>query len=208
MSFNSWPQTQPRLDWIQPSPHHRLLACPTTKLCFPSPTYPRHGKYSCWLIITHVSHEFASCTAYSLDFVIISILPCGYVPYCPWSTLPTSWCLKDYLLLCTRDPDHVIQDLIAECPICQQDRLPLQPIPYPSSPQTLLHHSRSIGIDHVSVNPADGDGYVGLLLIVEHDTKVPYAYVSFKHHDVGSVDHGQYGTYPQGRMLMMTKSRL
>ena len=88
---------------------------------------------------------------------------------------------KTYLSLCSRYPGHgislrVIQDLVAECPICQKDRIPLQTIPYPSSPQTLPHHSRSIGIDHVSVTPADEDGCIGLLLIVEHDTKFPYSY--------------------------------
>ena len=88
---------------------------------------------------------------------------------------------KTYLSLCTRYPGHgislrVIQDLVAECPICQKDRIPLRTIPYPTSPQTLLHHVRSIGIDHVSVTPADEDGYIGLLLIVEHDTKFPFAY--------------------------------
>ena len=36
-----------------------------------------------------------------------------------------------------------------------------------------MHHTRIIGIDHVSVTPRDE---VGLLLVVEHDTKFPFAY--------------------------------
>ena len=49
-------------------------------------------------------------------------------------------------------------------------------IPHPTSVQTLLHHTRSISIDHVTIPPHDEDGYVGLLLVVEHDTKYPVAY--------------------------------
>ena len=88
---------------------------------------------------------------------------------------------RTYLALCQRYPGHgipihVIQDLVAECPICQKDRLPQQLIPHPTAVETILHHTRSIGIDHVSISPTDEDGYIGLLLIVEHDTKFPYAY--------------------------------
>ena len=88
---------------------------------------------------------------------------------------------RTYLALCKRFPGHgiplrVIQDMVAECPLCQKDRLPFQPVSSPSSNQTLFHHIRSIGIDHVSVTPPDEDGYIGLLLIVEHDTKFPFAY--------------------------------
>jgi hypothetical protein len=39
-----------------------------------------------------------------------------------------------------------------------------------------MQHKRSIGIDHVTVTPPDEDGYTGLLLVVEHDTKFPQAY--------------------------------
>lgn len=88
---------------------------------------------------------------------------------------------RTYLLLCARYPGHgipirVIQDLVFECPICQKDRLPLQPLPHAESTQTLMHHVRAIGIDHVSVTPADEDGYIALLLVVELDTKFPQAY--------------------------------
>ena len=31
-------------------------------------------------------------------------------------------------------------------------------------------------MDHVSISPTDEDGHIGLLLLVEHDTKFPYAY--------------------------------
>ena len=88
---------------------------------------------------------------------------------------------KTYLTLCQRYPGHgialrVIQDMVAECPICQKDRLPFATIPSAAITETILHHKRTIGMDHVSVTPPDEDGYIGLLLIVEHDTKYPTAY--------------------------------
>ena len=87
---------------------------------------------------------------------------------------------KTYLAMCTRYPGHgvpmrIIQDLVVECPLCQKDRIPHTTIPHPTSIQTLLHHTRSIGIDHVTMTPHDEDGYVGLLHVVEHDTKYPDA---------------------------------
>ena len=83
--------------------------------------------------------------------------------------------------MCTRYPGHgvpmrIIQDLVAKCPLCQKDRIPHTTIPHPTSIQTLLHHTRPIGIDHVTITPHDEDGYVGLLLVVTHDTKYPVAY--------------------------------
>ena len=88
---------------------------------------------------------------------------------------------RTYLLLCQRYPGHgipirVIQDLVAECPLCQKDRIPIAIVPHSNVAETLMHHHRTIGIDHVTVTPHDEDGYVGLLLIVEHDTKFPFAY--------------------------------
>ena len=88
---------------------------------------------------------------------------------------------RTYLALCQRYPGHgvpmrIIQDLVSECPQCQKDRNPAQPIPHSSVTQTLMQHKRSIGIDHVTVTPPDEDGYTGLLLVVEHDTKFPQAY--------------------------------
>jgi hypothetical protein len=88
---------------------------------------------------------------------------------------------RTYLTLCQRYPGHgipmrVIQDLVSECPQCQKDRCPSHPIPHSSVTQTLMQHRRSIGIDHVTVTPPDEDGYTGLLLVVEHDTKFPQAY--------------------------------
>ena len=79
---------------------------------------------------------------------------------------------KTYLAMCTRYPGdgvpmRIIQDLVAESPLCQKDRVPHTTIPHPTSIQTLLHHTRSIGIDHVNITPHDEDGYVGLLLAVE-----------------------------------------
>ena len=88
---------------------------------------------------------------------------------------------RTYFTLCQRYPGHgvpmrVIQDLVSECPQCQKDRCPTHPIPHASVTQTLMQHKRSIGIDHVTVTPPDEDGYTGLLLVVEHDTKFPQAY--------------------------------
>ena len=88
---------------------------------------------------------------------------------------------RTYLALCQKYPGHgiplrVVQDLVSECPICQKDRLPLQTIPNNEIRETIFHHPRSIGIDHVTVTPHDEDGYIGLLLVVELDTKFPQAY--------------------------------
>lgn len=88
---------------------------------------------------------------------------------------------RTYLNLCERYPGHgvslrVIQDLVLECPICQKDRLPLQPVPHSESTKTLMQHQRTIGIDHVTISPTDEDGYIGLLLLVELDIKFPHAY--------------------------------
>ena len=88
---------------------------------------------------------------------------------------------KTYLAQCQRYPGHnipirVIQDLVAQCPLCQKDRIPLQPVPHATTTETILYYTRSIGIDHVSTTPAEEDGHIGLLLVVEHDTKFPYAY--------------------------------
>jgi hypothetical protein len=69
-----------------------------------------------------------------------------------------------YLALCRRFPGHgiplrVVQDLVTECPICQKDRLPMQHIDHNEVRETLFHHPRSIGMDHVTVTPPDEDGY-------------------------------------------------
>ena len=86
-----------------------------------------------------------------------------------------------YLAPCRQFPGHVIplrvvQDLVSECPICQKDQLPKQTIPNNEIRETIFHHPRSIGIDHVTVTPHDENGYVGLLLVLELDTKFPKAY--------------------------------
>lgn len=88
---------------------------------------------------------------------------------------------RTYLKLCQLYPGHgipmrTIQDLVSECPQCQKNRYPSQPLPHASVTKTLMQHKRSIGIDHVTVTPPDEDGYIGLLLVVEHDTKFPQAY--------------------------------
>jgi RNase H-like domain found in reverse transcriptase len=88
---------------------------------------------------------------------------------------------RTYLALCRRFPGHgislrVVQDFVSECPLCQKDRLPMQNIDHNEIRETFFHHPRSIGIDHVTVTPPDEDGYIGLLLVVELDTKFPQAY--------------------------------
>ena len=69
---------------------------------------------------------------------------------------------RTYLALCQRCPIpiHIIQDLVAECPICQKNRLQQQLIPHPTAVETILHHKRSICINHVSISPTDEDGYI------------------------------------------------
>ena len=88
---------------------------------------------------------------------------------------------RTYLNLCNKFPGHgialrVIEDLVLECPLCQKDRLPSQPITHSESTQTLMQHTRTIGMDHVTISPIDEDGYIGLLLLVELDIKFPHAY--------------------------------
>ena len=109
---------------------------------------------------------------------------------------------RTYLSLCQQFPGHgipmrIIQDLVSECPQCQKDRCPAQPLPHASLTQTIMHHTRSIGIDHVTVTPPDEDGYVGLLLIVEHDTKFPQAYAirDYTAHTVATVLFRHYCTF-------------
>ena len=82
---------------------------------------------------------------------------------------------RTYLSLCRHSTPRRSRPF-AVCPIRQKDRLPLQLIPNNEIRETVFHHPRSIGIDHVSVTPADEDGYIGLLLVVKLDTKFPQAY--------------------------------
>ena len=72
-------------------------------------------------------------------------------------------------------PMRVVQNLVAECPLWIKS-IPQPPITHQISTQTILHHKRSIGIDHVAVTPHEEDGYISLLLVVEHDSKYPAAY--------------------------------
>ena len=62
---------------------------------------------------------------------------------------------------------RIVQDFVAECSLCQKDRITQRSIPHPTSLQTILHHKRSLGIDHITITPPDEDGYIGLLLVVE-----------------------------------------
>ena len=109
---------------------------------------------------------------------------------------------RTFLALCKEFPGHgiplrVIQDLVAECPTCQKDRIPLKVIPHNNIRETIMHHKRTIGIDHVTVTPPDEDGYVGLLLIVELDTKFPQAYPikDYSAHTVATILFKHYCTF-------------
>ena len=82
---------------------------------------------------------------------------------------------RTYLALCRRYPGygipiHVIQDLVAEYPICLKDRLPQQLIPHPTAVEAILHHKRSIGIDHVSLSPIHEDGALLSYVVSELNT--------------------------------------
>ena len=119
-----------------------------------------------------LAHIYANSTTISISFSP------GYVQECSWSSFSPPW-RKTHIssplstLPCTHS--HHPRPC-CRVPICQKDRLPQQLIPHPTAVETILHHKRSIGIDHISLLPTDEDGYIGLLLIVEHDTKFPYAY--------------------------------
>ena len=88
---------------------------------------------------------------------------------------------RTHFLLCARYPGHnvpmrVIQTLVSECPMCQKDRLGGAPIPSAEVTETLMHHKRCIGMDHVTVTPHSENGSVGALNLVEHDTKFCQVY--------------------------------
>ena len=107
---------------------------------------------------------------------------------------------RTYLALCSRFPGHGIplrkvQDMVSECPISQKDRLPLTTLPHTTKRQTLTQHVRTIGMDHVSVTPHDEDGYVGLLLLVELDTKQAYPVRDYSAPTVATILFRQYCTF-------------
>ena len=88
---------------------------------------------------------------------------------------------RTYYDLCQRFPGHgipirVVQQLVAECPVCQKDRLPLTNVPQNEYVETLTQHERVIGIDHITVTPHAEDGSVGLLVVIEHDQKYAQFY--------------------------------
>jgi hypothetical protein len=53
-------------------------------------------------------------------------------------------------------------------PHLPKSRLPFTTVPSAIITETIIHHKRTIGMDHVTVTPPDEDGYIGLLLIVEN----------------------------------------
>ena len=70
-----------------------------------------------------------------------------------------------------------VSDYVRECPMCQKTRqtgisgLPSQTLSLkPSS------YRRTVGVDHVTVTPADKNGYECVILVVEHFSHFPVAY--------------------------------
>jgi hypothetical protein len=121
--------------------------------------------------------------------------------------------IRTYLALCTRFPGHgiplrVIQDMVSECPIWQKDRLPISPLPHAATRETLTQHTRTIGMDHITVTPHDKDSYVGRLLIVELDTKFPQAYPirDYSAPTVATILYRHYVAVARAGMEMKAKS--
>ena len=72
-----------------------------------------------------------------------------------------------------------IEEWIATCPTCQKDRLAMVNTVRPIVRHIKPPHQRSrIGIDRLTVTPADKDGNNTLIVIVEHFTKFVAAYPS------------------------------
>ena len=72
-----------------------------------------------------------------------------------------------------------IEEWIATCPVCQKDRLAMVNTLKPIVRHIKPPHQRSrIGVDRLTVTPADKDGNTTLIVVVEHFTKFVAVYVS------------------------------
>ena len=76
-----------------------------------------------------------------------------------------------------RIPFRFVAEWVSQCPRCQKDRLGmtnnLEPIVRHLKPP---HHRARIGVDRLTVTPADEEGNCNLIVLVEHYTKYVSAY--------------------------------
>ena len=97
------------------------------------------------------------------------------------------WVIKTWLLLNEHFPGHripykVLEDFIASCPICQKDRLGMTDCIKPIIRHIKPDHRRSVvGVDTLSVTPADINGNCCCIVIVNHFTKFTALYPVVDH---------------------------
>jgi hypothetical protein len=81
-----------------------------------------------------------------------------------------------------RIPYRIVADFVAVCPVCQKDRLGMVDFIEPVVRHLKPSHRRSvIGVDTLSITPADKDGNCILTVIVVHFTKLTALYPGKKH---------------------------
>jgi len=89
---------------------------------------------------------------------------------------------RTWLLLNKQFPGHripyrFVQDFISTCPVCQKDRLGMMDYLEPVIRHIKPAHQRSrVGVDRLTVTPADKQGNNTLIVVVEHFTKHVAAY--------------------------------
>eukprot|EP01039_Chlorochromonas_danica_P011569 gene11569-12955_t len=82
---------------------------------------------------------------------------------------------------------QMVMDFIARCPVCQKIRT-VTDNTLPSVVRHLkpLHHRAIVGVDTLTVTPADSQGNQYLIVVVSHDSKLAALYPA-KQHDANSV---------------------
>ena len=89
---------------------------------------------------------------------------------------------RTWLLLNKQFPGHripyrFVQDFISSCPLCQKDRLGMMDFLEPVVRHIKPPHQRSrVGVDRLTVTPADKQGNNTLIVVVEHFSKHVGAY--------------------------------
>jgi len=78
-----------------------------------------------------------------------------------------------------RIPQRVVEDFIKQCPVCQKYRLGMTATLKPTVRHLKPVHQRStLGVDTLTITPADEFGNQYLLVVVNHFTKHAYGYPS------------------------------
>ena len=90
-----------------------------------------------------------------------------------------TWRRAKELYPAARIPIQAVRDYVRECPICQKLRATgirgLPPVTLSLKPPT---YRCAVGIDHVTVTPADDAGNTCAILVVEHFSHFPQAYAA------------------------------